>query len=167
MEELLRTLVDVLGWVVLLRAGCFAPLRVAVADRFLDETFAIPRVEELLRALIGVLRFGAGHRVDRFLGEAFAIPRLVRWQLLFLSCVSFLLVFFSAGKTVNEGSHRARCYLNRCIHVLRGGWRIVTSQFRGNKVLLHHNGSVATMKRKAFMELLVQTQFFLKGINPL
>jgi hypothetical protein len=30
----------------------------------------------------------------------------------------------------------------------------VTCQFRGNKVSLHHNGNVATMKRKAFSELL-------------
>ena len=88
MEELLRALVDVLGWVVLLRAGCFAALRVAVADRFLDETFAVPRVEELLRALIGGFRLGRAllregcfaalwdTEVERFLGEAFAIPRL-------------------------------------------------------------------------------------------
>ena len=34
------------------------------------------------------------------------------------------------------------------------GWRIITCQFRGNNVLLHHNGSIATMKRKAFKELL-------------
>ena len=33
------------------------------------------------------------------------------------------------------------------------GWRIITCQFRGNKVLLHHNGNVATMKRIAFKEL--------------
>jgi hypothetical protein len=87
-EELLRALVDVLGWVALLPAGCFAALRVAVADRFLDETFAVTRVEELLRALIGVFRLGPpllregcfaalwDTEVDRFLGEAFAIPRL-------------------------------------------------------------------------------------------
>ena len=40
------------------------------------------------------------------------------------------------------------------LQVLGCGWRIVTCQFRGNKVLLHHNGSIATMKRKAFKELL-------------
>jgi hypothetical protein len=40
------------------------------------------------------------------------------------------------------------------LQVLGGGWRIVTCQFRGNKVFLHHNGNVATMKRKAFKELL-------------
>ena len=33
------------------------------------------------------------------------------------------------------------------------GWRIVTCQFRGNNVLLHHNGSVASMKRQAFKDL--------------
>jgi hypothetical protein len=32
-------------------------------------------------------------------------------------------------------------------------WRIVACQFRGNNVLLHHNGNVATMKRIAFKEL--------------
>ena len=40
------------------------------------------------------------------------------------------------------------------LQILGCGWRIVTCQFRGNKVLLHHNGNVATMKRKAFKELL-------------
>src|SRR6478672_5128997 len=40
------------------------------------------------------------------------------------------------------------------LQILGCGWRIVTCQFRGNKVLLHHNGSVAAMKRKAFKELL-------------
>jgi hypothetical protein len=34
------------------------------------------------------------------------------------------------------------------------GWRIVTCQFRGNKVLLHHNGNIAMMKREAFIKLL-------------
>jgi hypothetical protein len=33
------------------------------------------------------------------------------------------------------------------------GWRIVTCQFRSNRVLLHHNGNTATMKRGAFKEL--------------
>src|SRR4029077_8946330 len=40
------------------------------------------------------------------------------------------------------------------LQVLGCGWRTVTCQFRGNKVLLHHNGSIATTKRKAFKELL-------------
>jgi hypothetical protein len=40
------------------------------------------------------------------------------------------------------------------LQILGCGWRSVTVQFRGNKVLLHHNGSIATMKRKAFKELL-------------
>jgi hypothetical protein len=39
------------------------------------------------------------------------------------------------------------------LQILGCGWRIVTCQFRGNKVLLRHNGSIATMKRKAFKEL--------------
>jgi hypothetical protein len=39
------------------------------------------------------------------------------------------------------------------LQALGCGWRIVTCQFRGNKVLLHHNGKTATMKRKAFKEL--------------
>jgi hypothetical protein len=40
------------------------------------------------------------------------------------------------------------------LQILGCGWRIVTCQFRGNKVLLYHNGSNVTMKRKAFKELL-------------
>ena len=39
------------------------------------------------------------------------------------------------------------------LQVLGCGWRIVTCQFRGNNVLLHHNGSVASMKRQAFRAL--------------
>jgi hypothetical protein len=39
------------------------------------------------------------------------------------------------------------------LQVLGCGWRIVTCQFRGNNVLLHHNGNIATMKRTAFIEL--------------
>ena len=42
------------------------------------------------------------------------------------------------------------------LQILGCGWRIVTCQFRGDEVLLHHNGNVATMKRKAFKELLVR-----------
>ena len=34
------------------------------------------------------------------------------------------------------------------LQVLGCGWRIVTCQFRGSNVLLHHNGSVASMKRR-------------------
>jgi hypothetical protein len=40
------------------------------------------------------------------------------------------------------------------LQVLGCGWRIVTCKFRGNKVLLHHNGNTATMKRPAFKALI-------------
>jgi hypothetical protein len=36
------------------------------------------------------------------------------------------------------------------LQILGCGWRIITCQFRGDKVLLHHNGNTATMKRQAF-----------------
>jgi hypothetical protein len=49
---------------------------------------------------------------------------------------------------------RLRIYIESEKELLGCGWRIVLCQLRGNKVLLHHNGSVATMKRKAFKELL-------------
>ena len=39
------------------------------------------------------------------------------------------------------------------LQILGCGWRIVTCQFRGNNVLLHHNCNIATMKRTAFKEL--------------
>jgi hypothetical protein len=39
------------------------------------------------------------------------------------------------------------------LQVLGCGWRIVTCQFRGDSVLLHHNGSVASMSRQAFTNL--------------
>jgi hypothetical protein len=41
------------------------------------------------------------------------------------------------------------------LQVLGCGWRTVTCQFRRNNVLLHHSGNTATMKRKAFKELVV------------
>jgi hypothetical protein len=40
------------------------------------------------------------------------------------------------------------------LQTLGCGWRIVTCQFRGKNVLLHHNGNVATMKRPAFKALI-------------
>jgi hypothetical protein len=40
------------------------------------------------------------------------------------------------------------------LQVLGCGWRIVTCQFRGPKVLLHHSGNAATMKRAAFKAFL-------------
>jgi hypothetical protein len=40
------------------------------------------------------------------------------------------------------------------LQVLGCGWRIVTCQFRDNKVLLHHNGNIATMKRAVFKALI-------------
>jgi hypothetical protein len=43
------------------------------------------------------------------------------------------------------------------LQVLGCGWRIVTCQFRGNKVLLRRNGSIATMKRKASRHSSLQT----------
>jgi hypothetical protein len=39
------------------------------------------------------------------------------------------------------------------LQVLGCGWRVVTCQFRGKNVLVHHNGKSATMKRKVFKEL--------------
>ena len=39
------------------------------------------------------------------------------------------------------------------LQILGCGWRIITCQFRGDKVLLHHNGNTATMKRQAFKGL--------------
>jgi hypothetical protein len=44
------------------------------------------------------------------------------------------------------------------LQILGCGWRIVTCQFRGNKVLLHHNGNVAAMKRAAFKALAAATR---------
>jgi hypothetical protein len=40
------------------------------------------------------------------------------------------------------------------LQILGCGWRVVTCQFRGNKILLHHNGTVATMKRVPFKALI-------------
>jgi hypothetical protein len=44
------------------------------------------------------------------------------------------------------------------LQILGCGWRIVTCQFRGDKVLLHHNSSIATMKRAAFKTLVAATR---------
>ena len=39
------------------------------------------------------------------------------------------------------------------LQVLGCGWRIVTCQFRGHMILLHHHKNVAMMKRQAFKDL--------------
>jgi hypothetical protein len=59
-----------------------------------------------------------------------------------------------ALKTVK--GFKVRIYIEgeKKLQVLGCGWRIVTCQPRGSKVFLHHNGNIATMKRKAFKELL-------------
>jgi hypothetical protein len=44
------------------------------------------------------------------------------------------------------------------LQILGCGWRIVTCQFRGNKVLLHHAGNTATIKRNAFKHLIEATR---------
>ena len=44
------------------------------------------------------------------------------------------------------------------LQILGCGWRIVTCQFRGNNVLLHHNCNIATMKRTAFKTLVAATR---------
>ena len=50
---------------------------------------------------------------------------------------------------------RLRIYIEteKELQVLGCGWRIVLCQLRGNKVLLHRNGNIATMNRKAFKAL--------------
>ena len=51
--------------------------------------------------------------------------------------------------------------------VLGCGWRVVICQFRGKKVLLHHNSNVATMKRAAFKALVAATKAVrLKRLRP-
>jgi hypothetical protein len=41
------------------------------------------------------------------------------------------------------------------LQILGCGWRIITCQFRGKTVILHHNGNTATIKRQAFKGLVV------------
>ena len=60
----------------------------------------------------------------------------------------------AALRTVNGLKLRIYIEGEKELQALGCGWRIVTCQFRGNKVLLRRNGSIATMKRKAFKELL-------------
>jgi hypothetical protein len=48
------------------------------------------------------------------------------------------------------------------LQVIGCGWRIVTVELDGPKVRLHHNGNTATMKRKAFKELLAA----MRAIRP-
>jgi hypothetical protein len=40
------------------------------------------------------------------------------------------------------------------LRAIRNCWRVVVCQFRGSKVLLHAGGQTATLKRKAFKELI-------------
>jgi hypothetical protein len=55
---------------------------------------------------------------------------------------------------------RARVFINeqKELQILGCGQRVVTIQLRGNKVLLHHNGNTATMKRLAFKEFLARNK---------
>jgi hypothetical protein len=48
------------------------------------------------------------------------------------------------------------------LQVLGCGWRIVTCQFRRRNALLHHNGKTATLKWKAFKELVAA----MRGLRP-
>ena len=59
---------------------------------------------------------------------------------------------------------RLRIYIEdeKELQILGCGWRIVTCQFRGNKVFLHHNGNTATMTRKAFKEMVAA----MRAIRP-
>jgi hypothetical protein len=63
-----------------------------------------------------------------------------------------------ALRTVNGFRFRICIEDEKELQIIGCGWRIVTCQVRGNKVLLHHNGSVAMMKRTAFKELLAATK---------
>jgi hypothetical protein len=70
---------------------------------------------------------------------------------------------------------RARVFINAQeeLQVLGCGQRVVTIQFRGKRVLLHHNGNTGTMKRpdfKAFLALnkaaRARHQAYLKSLRP-
>jgi hypothetical protein len=44
------------------------------------------------------------------------------------------------------------------LQVLGCGWRVVTCQFRRSKVLLHAGAQTATIKRKAFKDIIEATR---------
>jgi hypothetical protein len=52
------------------------------------------------------------------------------------------------------GGFRVRLYIESEseLQIFGCGWRIVTCQFRGKHVLLHHGGNTATMKRQVLKE---------------
>jgi hypothetical protein len=54
----------------------------------------------------------------------------------------------------------------KALQVLGCGWRIVTCQFRGDKVLVHHNGNVATMKRSALRHIVSATKAAKRRCEP-
>jgi hypothetical protein len=70
---------------------------------------------------------------------------------------------------------RARVFINAQeeLQILGCGQRVVTIQLRSNKVLLHHNGNTATMKRPAFKAFIAHNktararhQAYLDSLRP-
>lgn len=56
--------------------------------------------------------------------------------------------------------YKVRLYIEaeKELQELGCGWRIVIVELDGSRVLLHHNGSIATMKRDAFKALLARNK---------
>ena len=70
---------------------------------------------------------------------------------------------------------RARVFINQRdeLQILGCGQRVATIQLRGNKVLLHHSGNTATMKRPAFKAFIAHNktararqQAYLRSLRP-
>jgi hypothetical protein len=58
------------------------------------------------------------------------------------------------GGSMSQLRRRLCIEAEKELQILGCGWRIVTIQLRGSKVLIHHNGNAAIMKRAAFKDLL-------------
>jgi len=52
---------------------------------------------------------------------------------------------------------------HRKLQILGCGFRVITVQFRGKTVMLHHNGNTATIDRKDFKELVASNRRYREG----
>jgi hypothetical protein len=61
---------------------------------------------------------------------------------------------------------RVRLCFNDEVPAIGSGWRVITCQFRGGRVILHHAGYAATLKRDVFKERVVATRLCIERSGP-
>jgi hypothetical protein len=61
---------------------------------------------------------------------------------------------------------RVRLCFNDEVPAIGSGWRVVTCQFRGDRVILHHAGHKTTIKRDVFKERVAATRRCIERNGP-